>query len=300
MFTAVRKVLAAALCGFVALPGVVQAQSPAASSNTDRGLIWKVEKNGRTHYLFGTVHGWKAQWLPLNSTIEKAFAEATTLAVEVDVANADMPALAQRMMLPAGATLEQRVGKSLYERTKAEAVKIGLPEAAVNKFKPWGISMVLAAVRLQQFGYVPESGLDLYLINKARASGKRIVELESADKQLAVMDSLSDGLQLAFLQQTLDYMDQVGRWVDDLAAAWKRGDAAAMLAVAKKSYGKPEWQQEFDEKFLYQRDVEMARLLDQLFSTSGSHFAAVGSLHLIGPRSIVEQLKAKGYRIEQI
>lgn len=299
MFRRLPKYLVLAWLGFVALSGAVHAQS-ASSANSDRGLIWKVEKDGRTHYVFGTVHGWKAQWLPLNPAIEKSFADATTLAVEVDVTKADMNAMAQRMLLPGSETLEQRVGKTLYERTKAETSKIGLPEAAVNKFKPWGISMVLAAVKLQQLGFVPESGLDMYLLNKARASGKRVVELESADKQLAVMDSLSPGLQVAFLEQTLDYMDKVGPWIEDLAAAWKRGDVTAMLGLAKKGYTKPEWQQEFDEKFLHQRDVEMARRLDELFSTPGSHFAAVGSLHLLGPKSIVEQLKAKGYRIEQL
>jgi uncharacterized protein YbaP (TraB family) len=299
MFSTFVRSLLFMWLGFVALSGAAHSQ-PTASTNTDRGLIWKVEKDGRAHYVFGTVHGWKAQWLPLNPTIEKAFADATTLAVEVDVTKADMNAMAQRMLLPGSETLEQRVGKTLYERTRAETSKIGLPEAAVNKFKPWGISMMLAAVKLQQLGFVPESGLDVYLMNKARASGKRVVELESADKQLAVMDSLSPGLQVAFLEQTLDYMDKVGPWIEDLAAAWKRGDVTAMLGLAKKGYTKPEWQQEFDEKFLHQRDVEMTRRLDELFSTPGSHFAAVGSLHLLGPKSIVEQLKAKGYRIEQL
>jgi uncharacterized protein len=300
MFSTLRKCLLVTFLGLVALSGSPRAQPAATSANTDRGLIWKAEKDGKTHYLFGTVHGWKAQWLPLNAAIEKAFADATTLAVEFDVAQADTTVLARRMTLDGVETLERRIGKPLYERTKTEAVKIGLPEAAVNKFKPWAISMLLAVVKLQQLGFAPESGLDLYLLNKARSSGKRIVELESGDKQLAVMDSLSPALQVAFLEQTLDSMDKVGPWIDELAAAWKRGDGAAMSALSKRGYTKPEWEQEFDEKFLYQRDVEMTRRLDQLFSTPGSHFAAVGSLHLLGPRSIIEQLKAKGYQVEQI
>ena len=36
-----------------------------------------------------------------------------------------------------------------------------------------------------------------------------------------------------------------------------------------------------------------------LLRQPGPHFIAVGSLHLVGPRSIVEQLKAKGYRVVQ-
>ena len=48
-------------------------QSIPAVASTDRGLFWKVEKDGRTSYLLGTVHAWKREWLPLNPTIEKAF-----------------------------------------------------------------------------------------------------------------------------------------------------------------------------------------------------------------------------------
>ena len=42
----------------------------------------------------------------------------------------------------------------------------------------------------------------------------------------------------------------------------------------------------------------MTRKIEELLRQPGPHFIAVGSLHLVGPRSIVEQLKAKGYRVE--
>ena len=79
----------------------------------------------------GTVHAWKREWLPLNPTIEKAFADSKTLAVEVDAAKMDMASAVQRMMLSGNETLETRLGKSLYEQTKAEAAKLQVPEAAI-------------------------------------------------------------------------------------------------------------------------------------------------------------------------
>ncbi|HKO67505.1 MAG TPA: TraB/GumN family protein, partial [Burkholderiaceae bacterium] len=62
----------------------------------------------------------------------------------------------------------------------------------------------------------------------------------------------------------------------------------------------PEAKREFDDKFLYQRDLAMARKIEELLRQPGPHFIAVGSLHLVGPKSIVEQLKARGYRVQQI
>ncbi len=95
------------------------AQSMPSAGSTDRGLFWKVEKDGRTSYLLGTVHAWKREWLPLNPTIEKAFADSKTLAVELDAAKMDMASAVQRMMLAGNDTLEARLGKSLYEQTRS-------------------------------------------------------------------------------------------------------------------------------------------------------------------------------------
>lgn len=272
----------------------------AAQAQTDRGLLWKVEKDGKTAYLLGTVHVWKREWLPLNATIEKAFAESKTLAVEADLEKLDASAAVQRMMLPGSETLASLIDKSLYERAKAETDKIGIPEAALNKFKPWGVMLVLAATKLQQLGYTPDAGIDLYLTKKARAGGKPIVELESGEQQLLMLDSLSRELQSAMLAEYLAQSDRTPQVVEGIIKGWKRGDADALYTLNQKGFNDSEVKREFEDKFLYQRDVAMTRKIEELWQRPGPHFIAVGSLHLLGPRSIVEQLKAKGYKVERL
>ena len=279
--------------------GAVYGQST-SSAPTDRGLFWKIEKDGKTSYLLGTVHVWKREWLPLNPAIEKAFAEAKTLAVEADAAKMDMAAAVQRMMLPGSETLEGRLNRSLYERTMAEAARLSVPEAAVSKMKPWGVMLILAATKLQQLGFTPDAGIDGYLIRKANGSGKSVIELESGEQQLAVLDSLSATLQTAMLDEFLTSMEHTPQVVDGVIASWKKGDADAFFVLNQKSFNNSEAKREFEDKFLYQRDVAMTRKIEELLRQPGPHFIAVGSLHLVGPRSIVEQLKAKGYRVGQI
>ena len=248
----------------------------------------------------GTVHAWKREWLPLNPTIEKAFADSKTLAVELDAAKMDMTSAVQRMMLAGNDTLEARLGKSLYEQTAAEAAKLQVPEAAIAKVKPWGAMLVLAAVKLQQLGFSPDAGIDNYLIQKANAGGKRVIELESGDQQLAMLDGLSARLQNAMLSDFLANSERTAQVIGDIVSAWKKGDADTAFKLNQKGFGDPEAKREFDDKFLYQRDVAMTRKIEELLRQPGPHFIAVGSLHLVGPKSIVEQLKAKGYRVEQI
>ena len=302
MRNAFQRYLAFPLVGLllVLLGSAVQGQSTPSSARADRGLFWKVEKDGKTSYLLGTVHVWKREWLPLNPAIEKAFAEARTLSVEADVAKLDMAAAVQRMMLEGSETLEGRLGKPLYERTRVETNRLGVPDAAVNKFKPWGVMLVLAATKLQQLGYTPDAGIDAYLINKAKASGKPLIELESGEQQLAMLDSLSAKLQTEMLAEFLASIERTPQVIDGVIVAWKKGDAEAIFALNQKGFHDSEAKREFEDKFLYQRDVAMTRRIDEVLRQPGPHFIAVGSLHLVGPRSIVEQLKVKGYRVEQI
>ena len=296
-----RRWVTFSLLGAISLltAGAVYGQST-SSAPTDRGLFWKIEKDGKTSYLLGTVHVWKPEWFPLNPAIEKAFAEAKTLAVEADAAKMDMAAAVQRMMLPGSETLEGRLNRSLYERTMAETARLSVPEAAVSKMKPWGVMLILAATKLQQLGFTPDAGIDGYLIRKANGSGKSVIELESGEQQLAVLDSLSATLQTAMLDEFLTSMEHTPQVVDGVIATWKKGDADAFFVLNQKSFNNSEAKREFEDKFLYQRDVAMTRKIEELLRQPGPHFIAVGSLHLVGPRSIVEQLKAKGYRVGQI
>ena len=271
-----------------------------AVAQADRGLFWKVEKDGRTSYLFGTVHAWKREWLPLNPGIEKAFAASKTLAVELDPAKMDMASAAQRMMLGANETLEARLGTSLYEQTRAETAKLGVPEAVIARMKPWGVMMVLAATKLQQLGFTPDAGIDNYLIQKASAGRKQIVELESGDQQLAMMDGLSARLQHAMLADFVANIDRTSQVIGDIVIDWTNGVADGAFALNQKAFIDSEAKREFDDKFLYQRDVAMTCKIEELLRQPGPHFIAVGSLHLVRPKSIVEQLKVKGYRVEQI
>ena len=271
-----------------------------AVAQADRGLFWKVEKDGRTSYLLGTVHAWKREWLPLNPTIEKAFADSKTLAVELDPAKMDMASAMQRMLLCCNETLERQLGRPLYEQAKVEAAKLGVPEAVIGKMKPWGVMMVLAVTKLQQLGFTPDAGLDNYLLQKAKSAAKPIVELESGEQQLAVMDGLSAKLQTAMLTDFLLNIERTPQLIGDVFSAWKRGDTDVVFALDQKGFNDSEAKREFDEKFLYQRDVVMTRKIEELLRRPGPHFIAVGSLHLVGPKSIVAQLKAKGYRLEQI
>src|SRR5436189_4364615 len=64
------------------------------------GLIWKVSSNTTTIYLVGSIHVGKKEYFPLPAEVENAFAECTTLVVELDPSVHQMAAA--QMMLAEG------------------------------------------------------------------------------------------------------------------------------------------------------------------------------------------------------
>ena len=55
-----------------------------------------------------------------------------------------------------------------------------------------------------------------------------------------------------------------------------------------------------DLPMLYNRHAGMLKKIEGYLADDKSYFVAVGSLHLVGPRGLIEQLKIKGYKVRQL
>src|SRR5689334_17776245 len=77
-----RALLAVVTTGIL-LGGGVAAQS----GNGARGLIWSVERDGRTNWLVGSVHLLPASAHPFPPAMESAFGRATALMEELEIAD---------------------------------------------------------------------------------------------------------------------------------------------------------------------------------------------------------------------
>jgi hypothetical protein len=80
---ALRLWIALILAGLLSVSALVQAQAPAAAG-TNRGLIWAVEKGGRTGWLVGSLHLLTADAYPLPAALDAAFATADVLVEEAN------------------------------------------------------------------------------------------------------------------------------------------------------------------------------------------------------------------------
>ena len=275
------------------------ASIPAGAEN----FLWEVRSMTGRLWLFGTIHAGKAEWFPLPDAVEQALAESQVLVVEADVTNVEaMAKTTGSMSYTPPDDLTKHVPPGDYERFKAQLDKQGIPENAVKRLKPFPAASLLMFSEWARLGYQPTYGIDSYLLRKAKAAKKAIVELEGIEAQSQLIDSLTDEEQRAAFAGTVTALETglTGEQIDGMVKAWQSGDAFLLLEVARRYNEKIPGARAIEEKFIWARhEAMMAKVEGFLNKSDRRHFVAVGSLHLAGPRGLVELLRKKGYLVRQ-
>jgi uncharacterized protein YbaP (TraB family) len=286
--------LALAACALTAaLPALAQ---------TPRHFLWEVASMTNRVYLYGTVHAGKADWFPLPPAVEAAFMDAKVLAVEADVLNVEaMAKTAPATTYTAPDNLSKHVSERDWERFRKQLPKYKLSEAQVSQLKPFMAVSILVFSEWARLGYLPQMGIDAYLIKKAREEKKTVVEVEGIDMQVKLMDSLTDSENRMIFDGTLTALESglTGEQITGMVNAWQSGDPELMLEIARKYNDQVPGAREFEEKFIWARHEDMAKKIEGYLASKERHFVAVGALHLAGPRGLVEMLRKRGYIVRQ-
>jgi len=263
----------------------------------EQGLLWRVEMpQGQVSHLFGTIHSEDERVLALPQPVEQAFAGSGTVLLEMVLSPEVQLQMAQAIMLPPGQQLGELLPAGLHARSLAAMAERGYPEAVTARLRPWAIILTLNMPP-------PMSGqfLDKVLHDRARASGKEVVGLESVEEQLSVFRALSREDQYELLRQTLRDFRELPQMMAAMTDAWLRRDLSALAALNERSMqGLPAGVEErFGRSLIEERNLRMAqRSLPHL--EKGGAFIAVGALHLVGEEGVVALLRARGMKVTPV
>jgi uncharacterized protein len=282
----------------------VAAAAAASAPAAPRQFLWEVSSLTNRVYLYGTVHAGKPGFYPLPEPVRKAFAESKVLAVEADVTDAESMAQgASSMLLVPPDTLAKRVPAPVYERFRRQLDRLGVPEQALAQMTPFLAASMIAFAEWGRQGYAPQFGVDLHLLQLGKEAGKRVVELEGAQAQTDLMNSLTAAEQLAAFEGVVSALESglVREQITGVVNAWQSGDPALLLEVMRAYNEGAPGAAAIEEKFIWSRHAEMAKKIEWfLLNARERVFVAVGALHLAGPRGLVEMLRKSGYIVRQL
>ena len=280
----------------------------AAATKNSEGRLWKIEKAGlKPSYLFGTMHMTDPRVIDLTPEAQTAYDGADTVVIEtteiLDEAKASQALLAKPdlMMFTDATTLTSLVDpKDLpaFEKGMAER---GMPLAAINKMKPWMIMGIVALPACEMAR--KKSGapfLDIKLAKDAESAGKKIEGLETMLEQVNAINSLPNEMSVKNLVETIKLGSKIEDVMETMIVLYTEGKIGSIMPFAK--YIVPDSNvnsadyDDFEEKLINIRNQTMATRADKILA-QGSAFIAVGAMHLVGDKGLVEKFRAAGYTV---
>jgi uncharacterized protein YbaP (TraB family) len=196
---------------------------------------------------------------------------------------------------PAGTTLQSSLSPAGAAKLDTVLRAFGLTVQQVNGYKPWFVSLLMTQLVLQRMNFQPQYGVDMQINARARAANKRTIGLESADVQLGLFDKLSAADQ-EHMVLSGGTPDSAAREMERIKDAWLAGDATALDSISRAAWESAGLQ----DILVNQRNESWLPRIDALLRGREDALVVVGAAHLVGPRGVVELLRAKGYRVEQL
>ena len=112
------------------------------------------------------------------------------------------------------------------------------------------------------------------------------------------MAAMPDRAQSQYIDWLLDFLDDYKKRLNDSTEAfsWIAGNpgGSPMRSLDRMRTKTPELYQTMQP----QRNIRWARKAYDLLATGGTHFIAIGQLHVLGPDGVPRQLERLGIQVE--
>lgn len=266
----------------------------------DHGFLWRITRDERSSYLYGTLHAARPAWMFPGPRTTAALEASDVLALELDLLD---PGVRERLIKAATVRADERLPAALSARLEQRMAAECVDPAPLRDFAPEFQVASLAVMAARREGLDPSYAIDLVLALLARDLGKATTSLETPEAQLAALRMPTRAAMIEFVKSGLDELDAgtSGPLLAHMASAWTDGNLAELegyegwcgcvdTAAERASM----------KRLLDDRNPLLAAAIDALHGGGRSVFAAVGSLHMIGPGGLPALLRQRGYVVEPV
>lgn len=265
---------------------------------TDRGFLWRISRDGRDSFLYGTIHAGRPEWFALGPRTETSLFRTGALALEINVTDPAVSAALRDAMRGPRRALPAELMQSLKAAWAAEC----LPTEDLEQGAAEVLVTQLAVAQAQRKGLFPLYGAESVLLMRSLRAERPVVGLESVQTQLSALMARSDAEAETMVREALAELQRprAARGMERLVRAWESRDLNDLEAYA-------DWCDCLNsptERDAYARLVDgrnpgMADGIERLHARM-SVFAAVGALHMVGPQGLPALLQARGFTVTRV
>ncbi len=266
----------------------------------DHGFLWRISKDGRTSYLYGTMHIAKYDWMFPGPSVMQALISSDIIALEIDVTDAGMEARLEKGMASLHGTA---LPKPLEKRMRQYADTLCVPYTSVAGLAPEFQVSMLSMMAGRWDGLDAAYAVDRVLAIIGHRIRKDVVSVETPESQLGLLHMKTPQDTVSFVQDGLTDLEtgHARALLKRLARSWADSDYTDM-AQYREWCGclKTTMDREMMKRTVDERNPNLAARIDALHTSGKQVFAAVGSLHMFGPLGLPALMEQRGYRVERM
>jgi uncharacterized protein len=267
-------------------------------------LLWRVERGGRTSYLFGTVHVPLDLDSALGAEGRAALADAKRVFLELDFAPENLLAFLRQAVgrgeLPPDRSLHTLLRPSTWDRLKI-ATRNHVDPVILDRMEPWFVGLFVVHLAVPH-GRVPHgvrpglATLDAQIDARARQRHIPVEALESTLDHLQVMSRMPRREAVAMVEEAIANPEGSREELEGLVGAYVAADDRPL----RKTFGRLVRRKPvLADRLLTQRNEAWCERLDRWLG-DGRMFVAAGTFHMFGDRGLVALLTRRGYRVERV
>src|SRR5260370_38516198 len=153
--------------------------------------LWELHGKHNTVYILGSIHVLRQSDYPLAPEVLIAYGKVSSILMEINLADMDQQRVQTELLasarLPEGKTLPGIMGDDRYKRAQALAQEIGIDLGIFDAFAPWFAAEAISQLQLQQLGFQPKSGVEMFFLERARSVVKSVAGADTAQMQNPVL-----------------------------------------------------------------------------------------------------------------
>jgi uncharacterized protein YbaP (TraB family) len=279
---------------FIAAAKPPASQSAPAPGGQERHFLWKVTDVPVPFYILGSSHALRTNDYPLGHAIDQAIDQCRRFVFECDFKHYSgdwEQKLKAAAHYPKGVTLQSKV----TPKTFAILCKISNAPSAYESVKPWAVAEFLYGNK-NAYGISLENGVESYVQRRAGLSAE-IAGLETPEEHVRVLSDMSDIESEVYLLQTLAYSDRYAKEHRDIVAAWKHGDTHRLISFFNEEEHEAPY---IVQRLVTKRNANWVPRIEAEMHTGKPTMIVVGARHLCGPYNVIDLLRARGHKLEQL
>ena len=263
--------------------------------------MWRIDGARNSIYLLGSINMLREKDYPIPSAIYKAYEEAETLIMEIDMDDiepvAEQAIATELGLIQDGRALRDLMGPEQYAEAESLAEDLQIPLQLLEKSEPWYAAINVEMMMLMRIGFNPMHGVEFHLSEFAQRDNKEILGLETTRQQLEFLDNLSPEVQRDMLIQTMSNSMELTEIMDEMINAWYYGDVEYL---EKTLLADMQDLEELHETIVVNRNRNWVEKIQKLLNEKDDYLIIVGALHLVGEEGVPHLLSQRGHEVTQL